>query len=76
MSPTIHCVKLNKEAEALDAPTYPGALGEKIFASISKEAWKMWLAHQTLLINEKRLNNPGRLCTDKKVKFYCHGTCH
>ena len=56
MKRMIHCVKLNTEAEGLDDKTYPGKLGHKIFASISKEAWKMWLAHQTLLINEKRLN--------------------
>ena len=56
MTRTVYCVKLHKQAEGLDAQTYPGELGEKIFTSISKEAWKMWLAHQTLLINEKRLN--------------------
>ena len=34
----------------------PGELGEKIFKNISEEAWKLWLAHQTMLINEYRLN--------------------
>jgi len=52
----IHCAKLNKEAEGLDTPPYPGELGQKIFDSISKEAWQLWLAHQTMLINEYRLN--------------------
>lgn len=56
MSRMIHCVKLEDQSEGLDQPPYPGELGKKIFESISKEAWKMWLAHQTLLINEKRLN--------------------
>jgi Fe-S cluster biosynthesis and repair protein YggX len=68
MSRTIHCVKLNKEGEALDTQTYPGTLGEKILASISKEAWKMWLAHQTLLINEKRLN-----LMDKDARAFLEG---
>lgn len=56
MSRTIHCLKLKKDAEGLDFPPYPGELGKKIFASISKEAWQQWQARQTMFINEYRLN--------------------
>ena len=55
MSRTIHCVKLNKEAEGLDRAPYPGALGQRIFDNVSKEAWQLWLQHQTRVINEYRL---------------------
>jgi Fe-S cluster biosynthesis and repair protein YggX len=55
MSYTVNCVKLNKEAEGLTAPPYPGELGKRIFENVSQEAWSMWLAHQTMLINEYRL---------------------
>ena len=55
MTRTVHCVKLGKEAEGLDAPTYPGELGQRIFDNVSKEAWKMWLGQQTILINEHRI---------------------
>jgi Fe-S cluster biosynthesis and repair protein YggX len=51
----IVCAKLKKELEALDRPPYPGELGKKIFDSISKEAWALWLKHMTMLINEYRL---------------------
>ncbi len=51
----MNCVKLNKEAEGLTTPPYPGELGKRIFENISQEAWAMWLAHQTMLINEYRL---------------------
>jgi Fe-S cluster biosynthesis and repair protein YggX len=51
----IHCVKLNREAEGLDAPPFPGAKGERIYREISTEAWESWLSQQTLLINEYRL---------------------
>jgi Fe-S cluster biosynthesis and repair protein YggX len=51
----VNCVKLGKEAEGLDRPTYPGPLGQRIFDNISKEAWQMWLRQQTMLINENRL---------------------
>ena len=56
MSRLVRCTKLNKEAEGLKAPPYPGELGKKIFEHISQEAWQMWLRHQTMLINEYRLS--------------------
>lgn len=56
MSRVVHCVKLNREAEGLERPTYPGELGKRIFENVSKEAWQQWLRHQTMLINENRLS--------------------
>lgn len=55
MAHEVHCVKLDKTAEGLDAPPYPGELGKRIYKNVSKEGWQMWLAHQTRLINEYRL---------------------
>lgn len=56
MTRMVKCVKLGKEAEGLDYPTYPGELGKRIFENVSKQAWQMWLGHQTMLMNEYRLN--------------------
>ena len=56
MTKMVQCVKLGREAEALDRPPYPGALGQRIFESISKEAWQGWLKFQTMQVNENRLN--------------------
>ena len=55
MSRTVHCSKLDKDAEGLDAPPYPGELGQKIYDTISKEAWQLWLTQLTMLINAYRL---------------------
>jgi Fe-S cluster biosynthesis and repair protein YggX len=55
MEHRVHCVKLGKEAEGLPAPPYPGELGKRVYENVSKEAWQMWLSHQTMLINEYRL---------------------
>lgn len=55
MARTVNCVYLKKEADGLDFPPYPGALGQRIFENVSKEAWQRWLRHQTMLINENRL---------------------
>ncbi|MCL2873046.1 MAG: oxidative damage protection protein [Betaproteobacteria bacterium] len=56
MAHWVHCVKLGQEAEGLDFPPYPGALGKRIFESVSKEAWQQWIRQQTMLVNEHRLN--------------------
>ena len=52
----VMCYKLKKESPSLPMQPYPGELGTRIFNEISKEAWQMWLQHQTMLINEYRLN--------------------
>ena len=51
----VKCVKLKKDADALDYQPYPGDLGKRILENVSAEAWEMWLSHQTMLINEMRL---------------------
>ncbi|MEA3291149.1 MAG: oxidative damage protection protein [Pseudomonadota bacterium] len=56
MSNIVHCVKLDKEAEGLETPPWPGELGRRIHENISKEAWQEWLRQQTILINEHRLS--------------------
>jgi Fe-S cluster biosynthesis and repair protein YggX len=56
MSRTLFCHKLKQEAEGMMKPPFPGSLGERIFNEVSKQAWSMWLSHQTMLINEYRLN--------------------
>jgi len=56
MTRMVNCVKLGREAEGLAFPPVPGELGKKIFENVSKEAWSGWQRHQTMLINENRLN--------------------
>ncbi|CAJ0990904.1 oxidative damage protection protein [Pantoea sp. Nvir] len=65
MSRIIFCTYLQRDAEGQDFQLYPGELGKRIYNEISKEASKMWMVKQTMLINEKKLNmtNPE----DRKV---------
>jgi Fe-S cluster biosynthesis and repair protein YggX len=56
MARTIHCVYLKREAEGLDFSVYPGELGKRIYENVSKEAFEAWKRHQTMLVNENRLN--------------------
>ena len=65
MARTVNCIKLGREAAGLDFPPYPGAIGQRIFENVSKEAWKQWLEQQKMLVNENRLN-----LADKKARDY------
>ncbi len=56
MSRLIQCEKLAEELPGMAFAPYPGELGERIYKHISQKAWKMWLQHQTMMINEKRLS--------------------
>ena len=56
MTRMVQCIKLGRAAEGLERLPYPGELGRRIFEQVSKEAWTAWLKHQTMLVNENRLN--------------------
>jgi Fe-S cluster biosynthesis and repair protein YggX len=56
MTRIVHCVKLGRDAEGLAFAPWPGELGKRIYEQVSKDAWSAWLVHQTMLINENRLN--------------------
>lgn len=65
MARTVRCVKLGRDAEGLDFAPFPGDMGKRVFENVSKEAWKGWLEHQKMLVNENRLN-----LADKKARDY------
>ncbi len=56
MARMVKCIKLGREAEGLDFPPVPGELGKRLWENVSKEAWAAWQKHQTMLVNENRLN--------------------
>ena len=51
----VHCVKLNKDLPGLDAPPWPGELGQRIYQNVSAQAWKLWEDRQKMILNEYRL---------------------
>lgn len=65
MARTVNCIKLGREADGLDFPPMPGALGQRIYENVSKEAWAGWIKQQTMLVNENRLN-----LADAKARKY------
>lgn len=77
MSRTVHCIKLNADAEGLDRPPMPGPLGQRIFENVSRAAWQQWIEHQTRLINEYRLvlsEASARKILSDELQQYFFGT--
>jgi Fe-S cluster biosynthesis and repair protein YggX len=56
MTRMVQCIYLKRQAEGLAFAPYPGELGKRIYEQVSKEAFEMWKRHQTMLVNENRLN--------------------
>ncbi|HEU5394808.1 MAG TPA: Fe(2+)-trafficking protein, partial [Candidatus Methylomirabilis sp.] len=66
---TVKCVKLQRDLPGLDPGTPQGKaalimakavggeeLKNRIQENVSMEAWKMWMGHLTMVINEYRLD--------------------
>jgi Fe-S cluster biosynthesis and repair protein YggX len=56
MARMVHCIKLQQDLEGLDKPPMKGELGQKVFETVSKQAWKTWLEHSKMIVNEYRLD--------------------
>ena len=56
MARMVQCIYLKREAPGLDFSPYPGELGKRIYDNVSKEGFEAWKRHQTMLVNENRLN--------------------
>ena len=73
MTRMVHCVVLKKDAEVIERQPWPGEIGKRIYENVSKEAWQNWLGHQTMLINEYRLNaldpNARKFLAEEMEKF-------
>jgi len=74
MSRTVQCIKLGKESEGLEKPPFKGELGQKVFDTVSKTAWRQWLEHSKMLINEYRLDvtseNGQRIWMTELEKYF------
>ncbi|MGI9211018.1 MAG: oxidative damage protection protein [Methylococcaceae bacterium] len=55
MTRTVLCSRYGIEAQGLERPPFPGAVGQRIYEQVSQKAWEEWVRMQTILINEHRL---------------------
>lgn len=52
----VFCKKYQKELPAMKFPPLPGEAGKELMGTVSQKAFDDWKAHQTTLINERRLD--------------------
>ncbi|HSN26329.1 MAG TPA: oxidative damage protection protein [Kofleriaceae bacterium] len=70
MARMVKCVKLQRELPGLPYKPFNDALGDRIYREVSMEAWKMWLEHSKMLVNEYRLDLTSP-ATHAKLKEQC-----
>lgn len=52
----VRCKKLGTDLPGLPYKPFADALGQRIFESISADAWNLWIEHSKKLVNEYRLD--------------------
>jgi Fe-S cluster biosynthesis and repair protein YggX len=73
----VKCVKLGKELPGLDRVPWKGEIGQRVYESVSKDAWRMWVDHSKMLLNEFRLNpmdpNSQKIMEEQMEQFFFGG---
>lgn len=74
MARMVKCAKLGEELPGLEYPPLKGELGRRIYENISQQAWREWVSHSTMIINEFRLNpaepEAQRILKEQMEKFF------
>ncbi len=52
----VQCVKYERELPGLARPPFPGPLGQRIYDQVSQQAWGLWPAQATLILNHYSLS--------------------
>ena len=52
----VKCVKMGKELPAIPYKPFDGELGQRIYDNVSMEAWRMWIEHSKMIVNEYRID--------------------
>jgi Fe-S cluster biosynthesis and repair protein YggX len=70
----VHCVKFGREMPGLDRVPWKGELGKRVYESVSKDAWKLWIEHSKMVMNEYRLNpldpNSQKIMEEQMEQFF------
>lgn len=64
MARLVKCVKLQRELPAIPYRPFEDELGKRIYDNVSLEAWKMWLEHSKMIVNEYRLDLTSKKAHD------------
>ncbi len=76
MAHMVFCSKYKEELEGLEEPPFDSEFGQKIYNNVSQKAWKEWVDHQKMLLNEYRLQPWTREAQEfliKQMEIYFFG---
>ncbi len=72
----VKCIKLGQELPGLNSPPSPTELGKKVYENVSEQAWKEFLEHFKMVINEYRLDLTSPMADqifEQKMQEYFFG---
>ena len=74
MARMVKCAKLGKELPGMAFKPWNNELGQRIYDNISQDAWKMWLEHFKMIMNEYRLaggsEQANQILFDQAEKYF------
>jgi Fe-S cluster biosynthesis and repair protein YggX len=53
---TVRCARLQRDLPGLEAPPFPGDLGQRIFDGVSRQAWEAWQKRSVEIVRERGLS--------------------
>jgi Fe-S cluster biosynthesis and repair protein YggX len=56
MTRMVKCMKLGETLPALPYKPFNDALGQRIYDTVSAQAWSLWIEHSKKIVNEYRLD--------------------
>jgi Fe-S cluster biosynthesis and repair protein YggX len=70
----VKCAKLGQELPGIPYKPFNNELGQKIYDTISMEAWKQWIEMSKMIVNEYRLDLASpqgqKLLMEQAEKFF------
>ena len=70
----VKCVKMGKELPAIPYKPFDNELGQRIYDTVSMDAWRMWIEHSKMIVNEYRLDlvspEGQRVWMDQLEKYF------
>src|SRR3954464_12051848 len=74
MARMVKCAKLGKDLPGLEFKPWNNDLGQRVYENISQDAWKLWLEHFKMIMNEYRLaggsEQANQVLFDQAEKFF------
>jgi Fe-S cluster biosynthesis and repair protein YggX len=52
----VTCVRLGKELPGIPYKPFNNELGQRIYDNVSMDAWRQWIEHSKMIVNEYRID--------------------